>query len=373
MLFFKNKIVIFLTKTNWDYYLHPYRTLYAKELYKLVKKIYWINQPTRNPLKFIAEYFKNKKVSQSVVVFTPLLLCCTHEKMTKLNACILRFQIFILVGKINNRTILWSVYCSHKNFITHFPSAYKIYWPGDLFDPSSEQISCKEYDLLMPLTEQNYNYIKDRFPDKAILSTTGCDENIFSIKRVQKQDFVPFELQFSDNLKIIGYVGNISDFRLDFELIIKIIDKFTNLRFVFIGISDKSKATESYLSILKRKSNFKLIENLEYNQIPFYINQFYAGIIPYKLNHFNLGTNPNKFYEYSSMGKITISSDIPSLRKYHSSILICKNEQDWINQLSNYLDWKIDTLKLISIATNASPKKSLERLSNFILNQNRSS
>ena len=369
MLFFENKVVIFLTKTNWDYYLHPYRTLYAKELSKSVKKIYWINQPTRNPLRFISKYFKNKKISQSVIVFTPFMLSCTNENMSKLNASILRFQFFFLIGKINANTILWSVYCSHRNFITHYPSAYKIYWPGDLFDPLAEQNLLKEYNLLMPLTEKGYEYIKKRYPKRVILSTTGCDENIYSVTRVQTQEYVPFELQFSDNLKIIGYVGNISDFRLDFKLIIKLLNKFTNLRFVFIGISDKSKATESYLSILKRKSNFKLIENLEYNKIPFYINQFYAGIIPYKLNHFNSGTNPNKFYEYSSMGKITISSDIPSLRKYHPSILICNNEQDWINQLSNCLDWNIDVQKLISIATNASPKKSLQRMSKFILKQ----
>jgi len=369
MIFFKNKVIIFLTKTNWDYYLHPYRTLYAKELSKCVKKIYWINQPTRNPLKFFSKYFENKKLSKSVTVFTPFLLSCTNENMTKLNASILSVQIFLLVGKINARTILWSVYCSHKNFIIQYPSAYKIYWPGDLFVSADEQDLFMEYNLLMPLVEKDYEYIKRKYPEKAILSTTGCDENMYSLKRVQETDFVPIELQFSDNLKIFGYVGNISDFRLDFELILNLTDKFTNFRFVFIGISDNANTTNSYLSRLKKKSNFKLIENLEYNQIPFYINHFYAGIIPYKLNNFNLGTNPNKFYEYSSMGKITISSDIPSLRKYHPSILICKNEQDWINQISNHLDWNIDTQKLISIATNASPKKSLQRMSKFILNQ----
>ena len=369
MLFFKNKVVIFLSKTNWDYYLHPYRTLYAKELSKNAKKIYWINQPTRNPLKFISKYFKNKKISKSVTVFTPFLLNCTNENMTELNTSILRFQIFLLVGKINAQTILWSVYCSHRNFIFHYPSAYKIYWPGDLFDPSAENNLLKEYNLLMPLTEKGYEYIKRKYPEKAILSTTGCDEKMYSIKRVQEKATVLTELQFSDKFKIIGYIGNISDFRLDFELIHKLIDKFTNLRFVFIGVSDGTNETKFQISKLKMKSNFKLIENLDYNQLPFYINRFYAGIIPYKLNHFNLGTNPNKFYEYSSMGKITISSNIPSLRKYHPSILICKNEQDWINKLSNHLNWNIDTQKLISIAVNASPKKSLQRISKFILNQ----
>ena len=367
MIFFENKVVIFLSKTNWDYYLHPYRTLYARELSKIVKKVYWINQPTRNPLRFISKYFKNKKISQSLIVFTPFLLSCTNEKMSNFNACILRFQIFLLAGRINSNTILWSVYCSHKNFITHYPTAYKIYWPGDLFNPPEEQITLSEYNLIMPLSENGYEYIKERFPERAILSTTGCDENMYSVKRVQEEDNTPIELQFSDKLKIIGYVGNISDFRLDFELIHKLIDKFTNLRFVFIGISDGADATKSHLSKLKTKSNFILIENLEYSQLPFYINQFYAGIIPYKLNFFNLGTNPNKFYEYSSLGKITISSDIPSLRKYHPSILICSNEQEWINQLSNHLNWEIDMQKLISIAINASPKKSLQRISEFIL------
>lgn len=369
-MFFKNKKIVFLTKTNWDYYLHPYRTLYARELSKYADTVYWVNEPTRNPFKFFKKNFKNKSISKSIKIFTPLLPTCTNENLSKTNALLLRIQIYFLAGKLDRSTVIWSVYCSHLNVVLHYPAAFKIYWLGDLFDPVKEALSLKVYDLVMPLTEDIFEHIKKIFPNKAFLSTTGCDEDLFSICRVKKKDFIPKELQFVNDLKILGYVGNISSFRLDFELIEKLVKEFQNIRFVLVGISDQKHETKEFLSKLKKFDNFHLIENIEYSQIPFYIYHFQAGFIPYKLNKFNSGTNPNKFYEYCSMGKVTFSSRIPSLIKYHPSIILSQTTEEWVENIYKYIANIADSENLISISIEASPKKSINRISDYLLKNN---
>ena len=152
--FSKNKKVIFLTKTNWDYYLHPYRTLYAKELSNLGNNVFWINEPTKNPIKFLFCLFNEPR--SKVRIFTPFLLTPTLLHLNWINSAILSLQLFWICGSLNsNKTILWSVYCSHYNFIKRYPESFKIYWPGDLFDIQKEQKIIKVYDLVMPLSEIN--------------------------------------------------------------------------------------------------------------------------------------------------------------------------------------------------------------------------
>ena len=371
-MFFKNKKIVFLTKTNWDYYLHPYRTLYAKELSKYADKVYWINEPTRNPLKFFKKIFKNSSISKSIKVFTPLLPTCTNENLSKTNALLLRIQIYFLAGKLDMNTVIWSVYCSHLNVVLHYPVAFKIYWLGDLFDQNKEILSLGLYDMVMPLTEDNFDHINKNFPNKAFLSTTGCDEDLFSICRVRKSGFIPKELQFANDLKTIGYVGNISSYRLDFKLIQNLVKEFQNIRFVLVGISDQKDETKKFLSTLNKYNNFLLIENIDYSNIPFYIYHFDAGFIPYKLNKFNLGTNPNKFYEYCSMGKVTFSSRIPSLIKYQPSIILSQTTEEWLKNIHKHIDNTPDSKNLITIAIEASPRKSIVKISDYLLKNSNS-
>ena len=63
---------------------------------------------------------------------------------------------------------------------------------------------------------------------------------------------------------------------------------------------------------IKEYKNAKFVGEVDYKDVPNLIRNFDIGIIPYKLNSFNLGTNPNKFFEYSAIGVPCISTDIPS-------------------------------------------------------------
>ncbi len=154
--FFKQKKIIFLAKTSWDYYLHPYRTLYAKELSKIGNEVFWINEPTKNPFKFIGQFFSGSKLANKVMVFTPLLFSPTLHNLSSLNAWMLRIQLFILCGTLNSKNVvLWSVYCEHTELSVIIQMLFQIYWPGDLFDLNNERKILNSYDLIMPLTEES--------------------------------------------------------------------------------------------------------------------------------------------------------------------------------------------------------------------------
>ena len=364
--FFKQKKIIFLAKTSWDYYLHPYRTLYAKELSKNKNVVYWINEPTKHPFKFIKQFFQANSLIKEVNLFTPLLMTPTLHNLNSLNAFMLRIQLFIFCGKLNsNDVVLWSVYCHHEKIVKHNPKAYKIYWPGDLFDHKSEREVLSFYDLIMPLTEESILKLKKYYSGKTILSTTGCDWELFD-EEFQKNTKINYK---EGNKPIIGYIGNISSFRLNFKILKELVSNSTGWEFRFYGPIEQDRKTLKSVNDLSSFENCKFAREVNYDQVPKVIASFDVGIIPYNLNEFNLGTNPNKFFEYSAMGIPCVSCMIPSLEKYKPLIQTAKSVNDWkkaINKACN--SYISNNPKLRDIAREASPAKSIARIDRLILN-----
>jgi len=364
--FFNHKKIIFLAKTNWNYYLHPYRTLYAKELSKNENEVFWISEPTRNPLKFIWQFFSIGRFNNEVNVLIPLLFSPTLHNLNSINAFMLRIQLFILGGTLNSKdVVLWSVYCHHEKIVKHFPKAYKIYWPGDLFDLNNEREVTSLYDLIMPLTEESISKLKDFYLGKHFLSTTGCDWELFD-QEFQKSTKINYK---AENKPIVGYIGNISSFRLDFKILKELVSNSTDWEFTFYGPIEQDKKTLESVDDLTSFENCKFAGELNYDQVPAAIASFSAGIIPYKLNKFNIGTNPNKFFEYSAMGVPCISSRIPSLKKFSNFIVFADSAKGWIHGIEKSIDsFKVNIDALRKVAYSHSPKESLRRLEENILN-----
>ena len=363
--FFRDKKFIFLTKTSWNYYLHPYRTLYAKDLAQNGNQVFWINEPTKNPFKFLRQFFSTGRFGNKVKVFTPLLFTPTLHNLNSFNAWMLQIQLFIFCGTLNsNGVVLWSVYCHHERVVKHYPKAYKIYWPGDLFELNSEREVLSLYDLIMPLTEESISHLKEFYCGKSFLSTTGCDWQLFDQE---------FQRSFKKNNKggnkpIVGYVGNISSFRLNFEILKELVSNSIDWEFTFYGPIEQDRETLKSVNDLSSFENCKFTGELNYDQVPAAIASFSAGIIPYKLNEFNLGTNPNKFFEYSAMGVPCISSRIPSLQKFSDFIVFADSAKDWIHGIEKSIhSSNVNVNELRKIAYSHSPKESLKRLEETIL------
>ena len=89
--------------------------------------------------------------------------------------------------------------------------------------------------------------------------------------------------------------------------------------------------------------------------------------IAYQLNSFNLGTNPNKFFEYSAMGIPCISTDIPSLRKFLPHLSIAHTTNEWANLIEKAFKISDANRKeLRALAKFYSPKESLERIDQLL-------
>lgn len=110
---------------------------------------------------------------------------------------------------------------------------------------------------------------------------------------------------------IIGFVGSIYDWKVDLDLLYKVVENFKHASFVFIG---SINLTKPQLVRLNRFQNcfFRYIQKEE---LPNYIRNFDVCIIPYKTNAYAKGAYPVKILEYLSLGKPVVSTAIPSIKQ----------------------------------------------------------
>lgn len=129
---------------------------------------------------------------------------------------------------------------------------------------------------------------------------------------------------------IIGFVGGIGDW-IDINLMTTVAKDLPELDFVFIGpiLTD--------INSLKELNNVKFFGSKEYKDLPKYIGQFSACIMPFKINKLTESVNPIKMFEYLSAGKPIISTPLKEVIKYSEYIEITSNEEEMVEAIEKIL------------------------------------
>jgi glycosyltransferase involved in cell wall biosynthesis len=128
-------------------------------------------------------------------------------------------------------------------------------------------------------------------------------------------------LPVADDLKnlshpMAGFVGNITAYKLDIDLLCAVAREKSNWQFVLIGpIGRGDPATD--VSKLQALSNVHLLGERAYAELPRYVKAFDACLIPFKRNESTRGSLPMKFFEYLATGKPVIATNLPALAEFH--------------------------------------------------------
>ncbi len=129
---------------------------------------------------------------------------------------------------------------------------------------------------------------------------------------------------------IIGSVGALDEYKVDFELLYRAAQAQPDWSFVFIGspIIDRKKKLLKKLASLQ---NVSLLGTIPPAQVPQFVHCFDVCVIPYRANKYNAASFPLKFWEFMATGKPIVVTGLPELREYVNLINYAKNERDFIN------------------------------------------
>ena len=111
----------------------------------------------------------------------------------------------------------------------------------------------------------------------------------------------------------IGYVGVLSDFKIDFGLLEALVQAHPEWHFVFIG-EEREGQRSTAVTRIKRHPNAHFLGWRPYADLPRYLAGLDVALLPQLINDYTRAMFPMKFFEYLAAGLPVVSTPLPALR-----------------------------------------------------------
>jgi glycosyltransferase involved in cell wall biosynthesis len=130
---------------------------------------------------------------------------------------------------------------------------------------------------------------------------------------------------------VVGYVGSIYPW-IDFDLLDTTIGAMADFRFVMVGPLHPAVSHE--MARLARHPNFLFLGPRPYADVPAYMRNLDAAMIPFKRTLLTEGVNPVKLYEYSAAGVPTVATNFSDdTREFGGMVLIAGTDREFADHL----------------------------------------
>ena len=127
----------------------------------------------------------------------------------------------------------------------------------------------------------------------------------------------------------VGFLGTIDD-RLDYELLLSVVQALPDMNFVFVGPTRRHLADTGPLRALPNVHFFPACTPTE---APTAMSAFDVCTIPYRINAYTEGVSPIKLYEYLAMEKPVVATQLPYILREKDCISIAEDSDSFVRQL----------------------------------------
>jgi glycosyltransferase involved in cell wall biosynthesis len=127
---------------------------------------------------------------------------------------------------------------------------------------------------------------------------------------------------------ILGFYGNLTSAKLDFDLIAEVADLRPNWTILLIGPGGVG-GPDVDLGLLRLHSNIHILGPRSYEGLPDYLAAFDVAMLPYRMNDLTASSFPLKFFEYLAAGKPVVGTDLPALSEYRGWYLTARSPADF--------------------------------------------
>ncbi|MGK0366236.1 MAG: teichuronic acid biosynthesis glycosyltransferase TuaH [Saprospiraceae bacterium] len=154
----------------------------------------------------------------------------------------------------------------------------------------------------------------------------AVDKSIFDIA-LKKELARPEEIK-DVKTKIIGFTGNINEYRLNYPLIKAVAEGHPDKTLVMVGPLNSDDYKEHGLDEM---SNVIFTGGKHISELPSYLQHFDCTIIPFYCNKLTSSVYPLKINEYLSAGKAVISTNFSvDIRGFEKDIYIAEDEVEFV-------------------------------------------
>ncbi len=349
----KKKDVLIISTADWDSPIQTNKQYVAKEMAKLGYRILYVESLGIRKIKPKKEDFKrifkrlrrfikpSSEVEHNIYVVSHILIPGAENKLTILiNRILFNLKLNYAMILLNfSKDLLWTYNPLTCNYLNLKNFKYTVYHAVDAIE--NQPYMPKDliiYNQEILLTQVNKIFVTSKNLLKKLrifnknISYYGnvCDYIHFSKSLTLKDKNIPKDI-LSIKRPIVGFIGSISEYKLDYDLILKVSKRLENLSFVFIGPTSDI-IDESKLNKLLLQKNIFMMGYRKYEELPNYCACFDIGWLPLIKNKYTKSMFPIKFYEYLAAGLPVIATSIDSLKEFDDVAYISENNSKIISR-----------------------------------------
>lgn len=324
--------IIFFSIIPYNYGYHQRPQHIADYLAEIGHKIHYINPD------FSKSNIKIEKINENIqMINLPsqnafISENCSSESLKNLKDCI---DDYITNEEITDFFVFmefpyWADLSKHLKEKYNSKIIFDILDEFSGFHSEDENISkllddsIKVSDLLITTSDYLYKKVLP-YNKKTELIRNGTEFEHFNSYYTNKKN--------RNKKPIIGYYGALSHW-FDYDKIEYLAKNRPEYDIVLIGNTGDSK--KEMIENIKKLDNVKFLGHKNYKDLPKYLKKFDVALIPFKSDlDLIKATNPVKFYEYLSMGKKIVATEIPELFEYKNRFAYLTNDNE---QFMEYID-----------------------------------
>lgn len=318
-----------------------------------------------------------RKQKGNLYVYSPLVIPF-HKfiLVRKFNNLFLKITLYFILKKYKfTDNLVWTYIPNVIDFLGVLDSRLLIYHCVDELSANPlipDEIRQIEKKLLIRadavfVTSKNLFNRKHKYNQNTYYFPNVTDFKHFN-SAYRKKISIPKEL---NDLKkpIVGFIGAVSDYKLDFELLKFISKELPDISVVIIGPLGEGEKSVDMNKILSA-ANLYYLGPKPYEILPKYLSSFDVCLLPNKINEYTINMFPMKFFDYLAAGKPIVSTNLPSLREFKEYFYLSSTREEFIRNIKTALKENDSNRvkKRIKLASQYNWENRIEEVSEIIKN-----
>ncbi|OSN00434.1 MULTISPECIES: glycosyltransferase [Lonsdalea] len=150
-----------------------------------------------------------------------------------------------------------------------------------------------------------------------------------------KQGKIPDDLACIQEPRL-GYHGVLSDFKIDFQLLLSVARMRPDWHWVFIG-AEREGQKSALVAELQTLPNVHFLGYRRYEVLPDYLRGIQVGLLPSLINEYTDSMFPMKYFEYLAAGIPVVSTPLSFSRTISEGMLTADTAEGFVNAIEQQL------------------------------------
>lgn len=134
----------------------------------------------------------------------------------------------------------------------------------------------------------------------------------------------------------LTYMGALSDFKVDFNLLLQVAVGHPHWHIVLIG-GEREGQRDPKLAHLASLPNVHWLGHRPYGQLPDYLRGMDVGLLPTHVNDYTRSMFPMKYYEYLAAGLPVVSTPLAFTRHQSAGLLVADDPSTFAEAIGRHL------------------------------------